>query len=49
MHNVKSDHAALIVKCHWRLVTKKTKVKAKNTMLNLLVMSRVRVVEPTER
>ena len=26
MHNVKSDHAALIVKCHWRLATKKTKV-----------------------
>ena len=26
MHNVKSDHAALIVKCCWRLATKKTKV-----------------------
>ena len=26
MHNVKSDHAALIVKCRWRLATNKTKV-----------------------
>ena len=26
VHNVKSDHAALIVKCRWRLATKKTKV-----------------------
>ena len=26
VHNVKSDHAALIVKCHWCLATKKTKV-----------------------
>ena len=26
VHNVKSDHAALIVKCRWRLATQKTKV-----------------------